>query len=76
MRPYGGLDTRGLVGAGAWKDRKSAERYERVVVTEEAKRADLLPARMNLAKSTRKARLGKISRCSCRHGKFSMGISL
>jgi len=43
MRRYGGLDTRGLVGTGAWKDRKSAERYEHVVVSEEARRAELLP---------------------------------
>jgi integrase len=43
MRRYAGLDTRGLVGTGAWKDMKSAERYSHVVVTEEAKRALLLP---------------------------------
>jgi integrase len=43
MRRYGGLDTRGLVGTGAWKDMKSAERYAHVVVTEEAQRAALLP---------------------------------
>lgn len=43
MRRYGGLDTRGLVGTGAWKDAKSAARYEHVVASEEAKRADMLP---------------------------------
>lgn len=43
MRRYAGLDTRGLVATGAWKDRKSADRYEHVVVSEEAKRAILLP---------------------------------
>lgn len=43
MRRYGGLDTAGLVGTGAWKDRKSAGRYEHVVVTEEATKAALLP---------------------------------
>ncbi|MGD0026740.1 MAG: tyrosine-type recombinase/integrase, partial [Xanthobacteraceae bacterium] len=43
MRRFAGLDTRGLVGTGAWKDRKSAERYEHVVVSEEARRAALLP---------------------------------
>ena len=43
MRRYGGLDTRGLVGTGAWKDSKSAARYEHVVASEEAKRADMLP---------------------------------
>lgn len=43
MRRFGGLDTRGLVGTGVWKDRKSAERYEHVIVSEEATRAELLP---------------------------------
>lgn len=43
MRRYAGLDTRGLVGTGAWRDRASASRYEHVVASEEAKRADLLP---------------------------------
>jgi integrase len=43
MRRYGGLDTRGLVGTGAWKDRKAAERYAHVVVSEEAQRAAMLP---------------------------------
>jgi integrase len=43
MRRYGGLDTRGLVGTGAWADEASAARYEHVVASEEAKRADLLP---------------------------------
>jgi integrase len=43
MRRYGGLDTKGLVGTGAWRDQKSAGRYEHVVPTEEAMRAALLP---------------------------------
>jgi integrase len=43
MRRYVGLDTRGLVATGAWKDRKSADRYEHVVVSEEARRAEMLP---------------------------------
>jgi integrase len=43
MRRYGGLDTRGLVGTGRWKDIKSAARYAHVVTTEEARKADLLP---------------------------------
>lgn len=43
MRKYAGLDTRGLVGTGTWRDPKSAERYEHVVSTEEARRAVLLP---------------------------------
>lgn len=44
MRRYGKLDTKGLMGTGAWKDEKSAARYQHVVVTEEMTRADLLPA--------------------------------
>jgi integrase len=43
MRRYAGLDTKGLVGTGAWLDEKSAARYQHVVVSEESKRADLLP---------------------------------
>lgn len=44
MRRFAKLDTKGLVGTGAWKDEKSASRYAHVVVTEEAQRADMLPA--------------------------------
>lgn len=43
MRRYGGLDTRGLVGTGRWKSEKSAARYAHVVVSEDARRAALLP---------------------------------
>lgn len=43
MRRYGGLDTKGLVATQRWKDRKSADRYEHVVASEEAQRAALLP---------------------------------
>jgi integrase len=43
MRRYAGLDTKGLVATGAWKDPKSADRYSHVVVTEEARRAAMLP---------------------------------
>lgn len=43
MRRYGGLDTRGLVGTGAWKDEKSAARYAHTIVSEEAMKAALLP---------------------------------
>jgi integrase len=45
MRRYAGLDTKGLVATGAWRDRKSADRYEHVAVTEEARKAVLLPTR-------------------------------
>lgn len=47
MRRYAGMDERGLVGTGAWKDRKSVARYAHVVVTEEAQRAALLPVENN-----------------------------
>lgn len=43
MRRYAKLDTRGLVGTRRWKDLKSAARYEHVVVSEESRKADLLP---------------------------------
>lgn len=43
MRRYGHLDTTGLVQTGAWRDRTSAARYEHADVTEEARKADLLP---------------------------------
>jgi hypothetical protein len=43
MRRYAGLDTRGLLGTTRWKDAKSAARYEHVVVSEESRKADLLP---------------------------------
>ncbi len=45
MRRYAGLDTKGLVATGAWKDRKSADRYEHVQVSEEARKAAMLPTR-------------------------------
>lgn len=50
MRRFGKLDTKGLVGTGAWKDEKSASRYQHVVVTEEAQRADMLPVLNRKAK--------------------------
>lgn len=43
MRRYAKLDTKGLMATGAWKDEKSAARYQHVVVTEESQRADMLP---------------------------------
>jgi integrase len=43
MRTYGGLDTSGLVATKAWKSRNAAARYEHVDISEEAKKADLLP---------------------------------
>lgn len=44
MRRYGGLDTRGLVGTGAWRSEQSASRYAHTVVSEDAQKAALLPA--------------------------------
>jgi hypothetical protein len=43
MRRYAGLDDKGLLSIGAWKDAKSVHRYAHAVVTEEARRAELLP---------------------------------
>lgn len=53
MRRYAGLDTRGLVGTGRWRDQKSAARYEHVVASEESKRADLLPTPRSRKNATR-----------------------
>lgn len=50
MRRYAGMDTAGLVATGAWKSRQAAAVYEHADVTEEARKADLLPTR---AKSVR-----------------------
>lgn len=43
MRRHGGLDAKGLVATGAWRDEKSASRYAHAVVSEEARRAEQLP---------------------------------
>jgi integrase len=45
MRRYAGLDELGLLALGTHKDRKSVGRYTHVVVSEEARRAVLLPLR-------------------------------
>ena len=44
MRRFAGADIDTLVGTGAWKSRQAASRYMHMVVSEEAKRAELLPA--------------------------------
>ena len=49
MRRFAGLGTKGLVATGRWKDRRSADRYEHVV-SEEAKKAALLPAPQAISK--------------------------
>ena len=43
MHHYGGLDTFGLVRTNRWKHPDSADRYRHTKVSEEARRADLLP---------------------------------
>jgi integrase len=43
MRQHGGLDTYDLVRTDRWADPESADRYAHVVVSEQARRADLLP---------------------------------
>lgn len=42
MRRYAGMDARGLVATGRWKDQKSAYHYTHTTVSEEARKADLL----------------------------------
>lgn len=68
MRRYAGMDLRGLAGTGRWKDEKSVARYAHVVVSEESKRADLLPKRKNKpgAKSTDFSRVHVPSSASVR----------
>jgi integrase len=67
MRRYAGLDTRGLVGTGRWRDQKSAARYEHVVASEESMRADLLPTpqRSKTAKSVEKTWKPKLKSVRC-----------
>jgi integrase len=43
MRRYAGADSQALISTGAWKDRKSVDRYTHTIVSEEAQRAALLP---------------------------------
>jgi integrase len=43
MRRDAGMDARGLVGTDRWKDIKSTFRYTHVVVSEESRKAALLP---------------------------------
>lgn len=43
MRRYAGADSQTLIATGAWKDRKSVDRYTHTIVSEEAQRAALLP---------------------------------
>lgn len=48
MRRYAGLDSRGLVGTGAWDSEQSASRYAHTVASEEARRSDMLPVGRNV----------------------------
>lgn len=50
MRLYGNLDTWDLVETDRWKDPDSAARYSHVMVSEAAKRADLLPVEKRRAR--------------------------
>ena len=43
MRRYAGANEQCLIATGAWKDAKSVKRYTHTVVSEEARRAELLP---------------------------------
>lgn len=45
MHRYGGLDSEGLTETGRWADPSSAHRYVHLEVSEESRRADLLPKR-------------------------------
>lgn len=43
MRRYAGVDTRGLIATGRWRDAASVRRYEHVIVEEESRKAANLP---------------------------------
>jgi hypothetical protein len=43
MRRYASLDVQGLLAIDRWKDAASARRYQHVVVSEESRKAELLP---------------------------------
>lgn len=43
MRRFAGADTKTLVATGAWRSEQSASRYAHTIVTEESKRASMLP---------------------------------
>lgn len=45
MRFYGGLDIKGLVATGNWRDERSASRYVHAVARDEWDRVNLLPGR-------------------------------
>jgi integrase len=51
MRRYAGADSQALIATGAWKDRKSVDRYTHTIVSEEAQRAALLPVGRNRGKT-------------------------
>jgi integrase len=48
MRRYGGLDTKGLVATGNWRDERSASRYAHAVTREEWDRVERLPSVGNI----------------------------
>jgi integrase len=54
MRQYAGLDLRGLLGTGRWKDLKSVLRYQHVDTSAEMRAADRLPNVQNPCKKSRK----------------------
>lgn len=43
MRRFAGADAKTLVGTGAWRSEQSASRYAHTIVSEESKRASMLP---------------------------------
>lgn len=68
MRRYAGLDTRGLLATGRWRDHKSAARYEHVVASEESRRADLLPTQADAATRGKPGESGSHPRKPLKYG--------
>lgn len=56
MRRFGGADIAGLLATQRWKDASSVRRYQHVVVSEEAMRADLLPVEIAGKRAGRRAK--------------------
>ena len=56
MRRYGGLDKTGLISTGRWRDEASVARYTHVVVTEESRKAILLPVEKSRQKAVKSSK--------------------
>ncbi|MGA7788165.1 MAG: tyrosine-type recombinase/integrase [Xanthobacteraceae bacterium] len=58
MRRHGGLDVKGLVATGNWRDERSASRYAHAVAREEWQRVDMLPTAEKATANSRREKSG------------------